>query len=553
MRIKFLAVAFALLLILGTFGLAVPRINISAQEIGAGSNYLVSPVNDGRYTIWTSGNTVTNVELILGGSLSEGTMVYVDLRDSSGNMVSNGSLTVGPGGIPGGVAFNVSVSSTDISGVDPTKTEVIILSSEYNLDSSGPIFVSIQKLGLGTYDGSYSNPITIHGSAVYLNHYPVRILLVASSPSFPWDSLYFTNSTGHCLYYWKEFQGTFVNSDGNTYSWAVFWVNVTTIAPDSDETIFVNYLGTGNSCSSYLDPNKVFLFYDDFNNLANWEIRGSPAVSNGRLVLDGGDWVWTKQSFPTPYAVEMLVNLGWDDGTSYNKRGINTYSLGPFIVPYVDSGGDGWGEGIGTRYLFGVIPLSQEDGAVNFNVYSSLSSLSWSYQQSTPQYVMGIWEILNATVYANTLDFSQTVFVTYQSGNGWVLSSSPSTGIPMGVQDTSSYPVSITSEGRVGIGQWSGGPTEVEFLFVRKYVNPEPTYDIGRWYYHLTFIPEPAAASATGTAVASTTAPAIAPVGKAGQAVLSGYGLGSKRQTVPQFQNMNNITGSGNSEVYAKN
>ena len=491
--LRITALLLTLMLLAVTLGLAVPSINVGVRGLGGGSNVVVGPVGDGRYTIWASGGTVTDVELILGGNLPGGTRVYVVLRDSSGNNVSNGSLTVGSGGIAAGTPFNVSVSPVDTSNVDPTKTEVVILSSEYNSDSSGPIFVSVQKMGVGSYDGRYSNPITIHGSTVYLDYYPVRILLVSSDPSFPWNSLYFTNSTGRCLYYWKEFQGTFVYENGATYSWAVFWVNVTNIPPNSDETIFVNYLGSGNPCASHQDPNKVFLFYDAFNSLSNWEVRGTPQVLGGYLSLNGGDWVWTRQSFQPPYAVEMLVNLTYDDGTVYDSSGLTGYSLGPFILPYVTSGGDGAGEGIGRRYLW-VFPVNQEDGEVNFNVYSSISTLSWSYRRSDSPYVMNLWEVLNTTVYSNALDFSQVLFITNQTGT-WALSSDPSTGVPAAVYDTSSYSVSLASAGHVGIGQWSGGPTRIDFLFVRKYVYPEPTYEVGRWYYHLTFTPTPSLTS----------------------------------------------------------
>jgi len=492
------AIIVVVILASALIGLAVPNINVPVQGLGVGDNSIVSPVSEGRYTLWTSGTTVTDVEIILSGNLSQGTMVYVVLRDSSGNEVSKGSLIVGSGGIPGGTPFNVSVSSVDISSVDSTKTEVILLSPEYNLDSSGPIFVNTQKLGLGTYDGRYSNPLTVHGSTVYLDYYPVRILLISRNLNFPWNSLYFTNSTGSCLYYWKEFEGTFVNSDGQTYSWAVFWVNVTTIPANGDEVIFVNYLGTGNPCSSYSNPNRVFLFYEDFDDLSDWNIGGSPTVSGGQLKLDGGDWIWSQRSFPVPYSVEMLVNLTYDDGTIYDQSGnwlfYDIYSLGPFILPYVDSSGNGLGEGIGNKYEFllgYLISQTQQDGLTNFNVYSTLSSLNWNYQDSDPQYVMNQWEILNATVTSNAVDFSQVLFITWD-GSSWTLSQDTTSGVPAYIYNTSSYYLTVTSDGRVAIGQWSGGPTYVDFLFVRKYVNPEPTYTLGRWYYHLTFVPEPA-------------------------------------------------------------
>ncbi|KQH82222.1 hypothetical protein AMR53_06330 [Thermococcus thioreducens] len=318
-----------LILLLGTFGLAVPTITVNVQEIGTGANRLVSPVWEGRYTLWQSGTDLVAVELILTADMPAGTVVHVILKNSSGVVVSNGTLVVGPGGIPAGTPFNVTVTPVNSAWVDPTQTEVIILSSDYNTDLSGPIFVNTQKLGLGTYDGSYSRPIIIQGSSVFLDYYPIRMLFISSNPSFPWDSLYFTNTTGSCLYYWKEFNGTFVNSDGRTYSWAVFWVNVTNIPANSNETIFVNYLGSGNPCSAYVNPNKVFLFYDNFSTLANWQTGGTPTISGGELQLDRGDWILSTRSFPVPYLSKFLLTLPMTTGlpTTQGEGGFSPGSI----------------------------------------------------------------------------------------------------------------------------------------------------------------------------------------------------------------------------------
>ncbi|WP_258084127.1 DUF2341 domain-containing protein [Thermococcus thermotolerans] len=542
-KLRITSIMLVLTLLLGTFGLAVPTITVNVQEIGTGANRLVSPVWEGRYTLWQSGTDVVAVELILTADMPAGTVVYVMLKNSSGVVVSNGTLVVGSGGIPAGTPFNVTVTPVNSAWVDPTQTEVIILSSDYNTDLSGPIFVNTQKLGLGTYDGSYSRPITVYGTSVFLDYYPIRMLFISSNPSFPWDSLYFTNTTGSCLYYWKEFNGTFVNSDGRTYSWAVFWVNVTNIPANSNETIFVNYLGTGNPCSAYVNPNKVFLFYDNFSSLANWQTGGTPTISGGELQLDRGDWILSTRSFPVPYSVEVFTNLAYDDGTPYDTRGGGffswVYSLGPFILPYVDSAGSGVGEGIGTEYLNWagtLIPWGQQDGLVQADASSPITTLNWNYGDSNPPYIMGQWEILNATVTSTSVDFSQVLFLTW-NGARWALSTTPSTGIPAYTQSTSSYTITVTSDGRILLGQWSGGPTRVDFVFVRKYVSPEPTYTLGNVYYHLTFVPEPPATSITGASVASTGIPTIAVIGKSAPVALPIGGQTSGGKTIPQLQN----------------
>ncbi|KQH82221.1 hypothetical protein [Thermococcus thioreducens] len=183
-----------------------------------------------------------------------------------------------------------------------------------------------------------------------------------------------------------------------------------------------------------------------------------------------------------------------------------------------------------------LIPWGQQDGLVQADASSPITTLNWNYGNSNPQYIMGQWEILNATVTSTSVDFSQVLFLTW-NGARWVLSASPSTGIPAYAQSTSSYTITVTSDGRILLGQWSGGPTRVDFVFVRKYVSPEPTYTLGNVYYHLTFVPKPPATSTTGASVASTGIPTIATIGKSAPVALPIEGQTSGEKTIPQLQN----------------
>ncbi|QDA31786.1 DUF2341 domain-containing protein [Thermococcus indicus] len=476
-RIRTASTALVLIIILGTFGLAVPGINISAQEIGAGSNYLVSPVREGRYALWTTDGRynpytplgdVVHVELILGGDLPEGSEVTVVLYNSSGQRISDGTLVVPQGGLPGGTAFNVSVSQVPASWVDVSKTRVVVLSKDYASDAGKPILVALQKVGLGTYDEKYSQAMIITGSNAPLNWYTIPVGLGISDPNFNWDTVYFTNASGDCLYYWMESQGA--DSQGSS---AWFWLNVTNIPANSQTEIYINYGGSGNPCADHNDPDKVFLLYDDFNDLSNWNSRGGVSPpSNGVLSLYPGQWIWTKRRFPAPYHVGAVVSLGPDDMTNpydviSSIFGDIPVSLGSFFLPWILPSGEGYGEGIGTAYWFTQIPLN---GETQFNVNSlqlDKNSVSWNYGISGSRYTVGRWSFVDMISLGDAI-------AIYQNGNSMAY-----------------YNVPPGQYGSVGLGQYSGGPLLIDYLFVRKYVNPEPAWDLGNFYYHLTFNPQP--------------------------------------------------------------
>jgi len=82
-RLRIILLSLALLLLVLTVGLAVPSINVNVQELGAGSQRVVSPSGEGGFyvTTYLFGLLVYDVHVIFLTKLEAGTVVNVSLSN----------------------------------------------------------------------------------------------------------------------------------------------------------------------------------------------------------------------------------------------------------------------------------------------------------------------------------------------------------------------------------------------------------------------------------------------------------------------------------------
>ncbi|RLB79669.1 MAG: hypothetical protein DRH17_13440, partial [Deltaproteobacteria bacterium] len=160
----------------------------------------------------------------------------------------------------------------------------------------------------------YYVPITVvERSGNDLVNYTIKIVL--NSTNFDgWQyilyengsDIYFTDEAGNPLYFWIEYFN-------KTEQRAVIWLKIQHLPAGDAVTVFMHY-GGGNPYASYNDPEKVFLFYDDFNDLTKWShFKGAEAyIENGWLVFDNV----ANSSYITPIKIDQPVILEawvWDD------------------------------------------------------------------------------------------------------------------------------------------------------------------------------------------------------------------------------------------------
>ncbi len=210
-----------------------------------------------------------------------------------------------------------------------------VLEVETNIDND-----SLLKSWLEQSDGycfssynSYSTPVEVE-SITSDDQDSITIIINLSSSNFKgWSHLspdgsdiYVTTAKGGPLYYWVEY----INK---TAEKAVILVNVTNLPGYSRKTIYLHYGGT-NPYPSYRDPDKVYLFYDDFNysslsdmvSRGDWQVVNSSAVMNvsnsNVYIRTGGDIyaVRTTERFNEPLTIDYSMwacknnSRDWDAG-----------------------------------------------------------------------------------------------------------------------------------------------------------------------------------------------------------------------------------------------
>ncbi len=479
-RVKLLSMLIVLALLTATLGLAVPSITVEVQGIGEGSSPVYSPTGSGGYYYWvyTSSDVIANVTLSFANNLSAGTDIIVTLYNSSGEIIAiwNKTLTQ-----PLPALEETNVTPTSQVNINNVSNITVTLLSPDLISSPGIINLQVHKIGVGLRTGDLCNPIVVSNQkTVGLVNYTVKIIL-NSSTQVLWNyvnstNLYFTTDSGYPLYYWIQELDT-SNENG------VIWVKINSIPAEANVTICMHYGGT-NPYRSYNNPEKTFLFFDDFNgssiNQSKWNVHGNPVVSNGILQLSGyyqvgnniygnATWIWTKQNFPTSYEVILNASLSYPDQTiSVNNP--DTFVPGPFYLIYINSSGVGYGETVEyyTQYNWILPTTSTYDALTNRSISTGRGTVLGYINNP---YDIGSWHIFEVYVNSNGTIYTyqdDSLLVEYNLSQSTVVS------------------------GPFALGQITGrSPSEYDWVAIRNHVYPEPSITIKHWYAALKFYPQP--------------------------------------------------------------
>lgn len=196
-------------------------------------------------------------------------------------------------------------------------------------------------------------------------------------------------------------------------------------------TVYIKY-NTGTLTRG--DGNQVFEFFDDFTgttlDTGKWDTHGNPSINNGYLQLPSRSWIWTKATFPSTYIMDIRGKLVDNPGIMWNIR----RSTGWGRIEDINYYGDGRG------YLWW------------FNVLTS-NWIGW-YDSSTTEYTLNSFQNIELRVTSFWTDIYQ-----FSDWTNKVL--------------RSSYNAGASSNRAVGLEQWNGGPSEYDWIFIRKYLEDE--------------------------------------------------------------------------------
>ncbi|ASJ09441.1 hypothetical protein A3L11_09450 [Thermococcus siculi] len=410
MRVLRITSLFLILMLLAvTFGLAVPSINVNVQEIGAGSCDVVSPaVQASVYIKWEPSGLfgsrwqIGYINITFSDSLPRGTKWFLNItiqgRRSTGEHHANGTLS---SNLPAGQPLHIppeNITNSDQTYRSPTveNITIILLSPDYSQCPYRSITVSVQKLGVGhKFSGSSSGRLVLpvhEKNGTYLTDYAVEFNLSGS-----WDYPYFTDADGNRLYYWYRY-------DPNL-NVTLFWV-LMNLSPYENTSIYFYWGDAASYDPTYVDPNKIFLFFDDFNgdsldtNKWNYHYESDPIeVSNSLVKLPQKSSIWTKVTLPKSYTV--IVN-----GTLRRAKRNN---YGPFYAVFIDPITK-----IGSGEALYRVLGSNEDHLVDINV-STVSVVTDYDSISNPytlrsSHIFHIYVNSNGTVYTFE-DLSPKVYI----------------------------------------------------------------------------------------------------------------------------------------------
>jgi len=302
--------------------------------------------------------------------------------------------------------------------------------------------------------GNYRTPITItEQSGNDLTDYQVKIVLDSTWDG--WNNLattngsdiYFLDSSNNPLYYWIE-EFDYSNQE------ATIWVKVPSIPASSSVTIYM-YYGEDNPYSSYNDPSKVFLFYDDFETWSGWIRFDNDNDDLGNVVQD------TARVYEGQYSAHKIEDN--DPDGAYKSIGITigrNIALEFWINRNSNYAGGAWDQilivnddGKGYNWAFDhsgdTITARRRDG------YSSVTDIA---STSTTDY-MDKW------VFAQLIILSDGRIIARRYVDGEL------SGEAIGTDST------YSSFTRVHIG--GGYDYWIDQIKIRKYVDPEPSVSIG--------------------------------------------------------------------------
>ena len=300
------------------------------------------------------------------------------------------------------------------------------------------VYILGQKIkGLTWWNQSWQwrEPINISNTAGDLTNYQVRIDLNSSNVGshFNWSNngsdIRFTNSTDDELNFWIE-------SWDSSSQEATIWVNVTSLPNNQNTTIYMYYGNSGASSESNIT--NTFLLGDDFEsssvNTDIWDTYNSVSQSDGKITIQDTDGeIVSKTSFGVNTALEFYgkLYLNSESGCDMVSGGYDRYP-NPYVMirHYGDDPSNAF-QGIGY------------DGSSDNGVNIATEDNDYHHFK----------EIRNGT--------NNVVF--YVDDNEGIVSSN------------------FPTDSRV-IKAWtrySGNLIEMDYLFVRKYADPEPTTSFG--------------------------------------------------------------------------
>jgi len=183
-----------------------------------------------------------------------------------------------------------------------------------NPSSGWQYYKQIDITDTGSVSANYQMRITVYAGTGTDNPSSGVIYCNNHCSSFPDDIRFGTTSnpsTATQLSQWIE------EYDANSAS---IWVK---LPSDGSNTIYMFYGNSG--ASQYSDGNSTFILFDDFSgtsiNTSKWSTGGSPSVSSGELVVEGGEYVFSIENYTTAVALysrckynggKMGVSLNYD-------------------------------------------------------------------------------------------------------------------------------------------------------------------------------------------------------------------------------------------------
>ena len=332
----------------------------------------------------------------------------------------------------------------------------------------------------------YRKPITItEQSGNNLTNFQVAInVSYDSDMQSDFDDLRFTyyNATSDTeteIPYWIE--------SYSASNWCYVWVNVTYIPANDNATIYMYYSNTEASNESNGD--NTFILFDDFEGSDIdtskwvWEVNGDASYSvtnsyieiapgssggnGGRIkrtaqdVSDESDFIIETKALGYWAGVtdkQQTMNIGFTEATqSVSSYGMSIYRE---ITIFKTNA-----EGTNTGYYR--IDLRSADAS---NIYAA--EITDRHINESTWYIFrlrNIYSNTNFDFYILNTDYTQVYYEDYQTNYG--------SGVPSSVYDS-------ISDNRIYLacGEWNnlaGAYARYDWVRVRKYADPEPTYTIG--------------------------------------------------------------------------
>jgi hypothetical protein len=277
-------------------------------------------------------------------------------------------------------------------------------------------------------------------SGAALTDYQVKIDLSYEPSMLPdFGDLRFTNASGSLLDYWLESK-----TDGDS---ATVWVEVDDIAASADTVIYMYY--SNPSASSASDGASTFIFFDDFSgDLSQWEIQSAsgvyPRIESGYLRCGGG-------TTGSPYGWTCLGSE-----PTYNSFQDNAIEF---------------------RYRVASNAICEVSFRGNYDSntgYKGRSDQRSGEGQSflKPPYRVGQWNFITSrdgdrpsvgVWYRGTITATGSTFKLYRDG----------------VLKRTGGDSQYGGPGQISLQNHYGSYTDYDWVAVRNFTDPEPTYTIG--------------------------------------------------------------------------